>query len=299
MANHDHLRKWLMWEPRGHFDMYGVLPVAPSVPGAVLGVLFMHNAGWSTMCGHATIALGRWCIDEGLVPVTEPVTRFVIECPCGPVAVSVEIENGKPATVSFDSVPAFAAALDQTVQVPWQGQGNFSVDYDLAYGGAFYAVADAAQFGLVFGRDPARAFIEAAAAVTYTLRATATISHPDDPRLGFLYGTILTDGKDAWSPEATRNICVFAERQVDRSPTGSGVTARLALMQARGQIAQGQARQFESVVGSVFTGKISAMDRTAAGERIIARVSGRSYYAGRAQFVVEPDDPLAGGFLVE
>lgn len=298
MANHDHLRKLLMWEPRGHFDMYGVLPVAPGVPGAVLGVLFMHNAGWSTMCGHATIALGRWCIDEGLVAVTEPVTRFVIECPCGPVAVSVEITEGRPGNVSFESVPAFAAALDQTVEIDWGGETRFPVRYDLGYGGAFYAVAEAARFGLAFGKNPASAFIEAAARVTDALRASATISHPDDPRLGFLYGTILTDGKDNWSPEPTRNICVFAERQVDRSPTGSGVTARLALMHARGRIEAGQPRVFESVVGSAFTGEIAAVESNAAGVTIVARVSGRAHYTGTARFIVEDDDPLRGGFLL-
>ena len=298
MAQQDHLRRQLMWEPRGHFDMYGVLPVKPSVPGAVLGVLFMHNAGWSTMCGHATIALGRWCIDQGMVAISAPVTRFVIECPCGPVAVSVAIEDGRPGAVAFESVPAFAAALDQTVEIDWPGGERFSARYDLAYGGAFYAVADAAQFGLAFGRDPAARFIDTAARVTDALRASAAISHPDDPRLGFLYGTILTDGHDAWSPEPTRNICVFAERQVDRSPTGSGVTARLALMHARGLIRPGQQRIFESVTGSRFTGEIAALERNAAGETIIARVSGRAHYTGKAEFIVEEDDPLRGGFLV-
>jgi trans-L-3-hydroxyproline dehydratase len=291
--NHDHLRKAIMWEPRGHFDMYGVLPVEPSMPGAAMAVLFMHNSGWSTMCGHATIALGRYAIEAGIVPAVEPVTRFGLEAPCGLVEVSVAVHDGRPGLVSFESVPGFAAALDQVIDVVWRG-APLSVRYDLGYGGAYYAVVHASRFGLAFGRDPARDFVEAAAPVTDHLRTSLMISHPDDPRLGFLYGTILTDGRDQWSAEPTRNVCVFADRQVDRSPTGSGVTARLALMHARGQIATGQRRRFESIIGSGFDGEVVRADRN----RIIARVSGQAYSTGQSTFTFDADDPLNGGFLV-
>ena len=161
-AHHDHYRKFLMFEPRGHADMYGVLPVAPSHPQADLAVLFMHNEGWSTMCGHAVIALGRWAVDEGLVAAVEPVTIVKIECPCGLVVATVEVDGAKAGAVSFESVPSFLLAGDRTVELPSHG----TVAFDVAYGGAFYAIADCRQFGLEFGRSPARSFVDAATALS-------------------------------------------------------------------------------------------------------------------------------------
>lgn len=292
--NLDHLRKILMFEPRGHQDMYGALLVEPDLPGADLAVLFMHNEGYSTMCGHAIIALGRYAVDEGLVPAGDTVTIVNIECPCGMVVAEVAMHDGKAAEVSFDSVPSFLFARDQTIDLqPWG-----KISYDIAYGGAFYALADARQFGLRFGRDPAHAFVEAADRLTKAAARAVKLSHPDSDDLAFLYGSILTDGRDAFSPQATRNVCVFAERQVDRSPTGSGVTARLAAMHARGQIAPGQERLFESIIGTRFTGSVASVTPAGAHAAITARVAGRAFYSGSATFRVEDDDPLSGGFLI-
>lgn len=292
--NLDHLRKVLMFEPRGHADMYGALLVEPDLPGADLAVLFMHNEGYSTMCGHAIVALGRFAIDEGLVAPREPVTRVNIECPCGMVAADVEVANGKAGAVSFESVPAFLFAADRTIDVT----GHGPIRFDIAYGGAFYTLADCRQFGLEFGRDPVRAFVDAATALTGRVQATTPIEHPDHADLGFLYGSILTDGGDGSADRPTRNICVFADAQVDRSPTGSGVTARLAAMHAKGEVGLGEARLFESIVGSRFEGSVASITRAGAFDAVTARVSGRAYYSGRAEFMVEEDDPLGGGFLV-
>lgn len=291
--NLDHLRKILMFEPRGHFDMYGALLVEPDLPGADLAVLFMHNEGYSTMCGHAIFALGRYAVDHGLVPAKEPVTTVNIECPCGMVVASVEVENGKTGNVSFDSVPAFLHSGDRIIDLPDFGP----IRYDIGYGGAFYALADCRQFGLAFGQDRARDFVDAATALTEAVKREDALAHPDHDDLAFLYGSILTDGGDG-RDTPSRNICVFADAQVDRSPTGSGVTARLAAMHARGEVAIGETRVFESIVGSRFTGKVARV--TAAGEHpaIVAAVSGRAHYCGKAEFAVEDDDPLGRGFLV-
>jgi proline racemase len=290
----DHLRKILMFEPRGHSDMYGALLVEPDLPGADLAVLFMHNEGYSTMCGHAIIALGRYAVDQGLVAPEGDRAIVNIECPCGMVRADVSIRDGKAADVSFESVPSFLFARDQ--QLTLENRGRIS--FDIAYGGAFYALADARQFGLEFGRDPVSAFVEAADQLTRAVQAAIPLSHPDAEDLAFLYGSILTDGDDACSERPTRNICVFAERQVDRSPTGSGVTARLAAMQARGQIAAGQTRIFESIIGSRFSGSVASVTTCGPHPAITALVSGRAFYAGKAEFIVEEDDPLAAGFLV-
>lgn len=291
----DHLRRMLMFEPRGHYDMYGVLPVEPDLPGADLAVLFMHNEGYSTMCGHAVIALGRYAVDQGIVAAVEPVTTVNIECPCGMVVASVEIENGRAGAVSFESVPAFAAALDERVELPGYGQ----IGFDIAYGGAFYALADCRQFGLEFGRSRARDFVDAAGALTAKLKSDFPLSHPDHADLAFLYGTILTDGGNRADGVATRNVCVFADDEVDRSPTGSGVTARLAAMHAKGAIAPSETRLFESIVGSQFSGSVARTVTLSDGRPgIVARVGGRAYYTGKAEYILEEDDRLGRGFLV-
>jgi trans-L-3-hydroxyproline dehydratase len=274
----DHYRKILVFEPRGHYDMYGALLVEPSLPGADLAVLFMHNEGYSTMCGHAVIALGRYAIDYGLVAPQEPVTTVNIECPCGMVVASVEVTDGKTGVVSFESVPAFLAARDRRIQLP----GLDDIVFDVAYGGAFYAIADCRQFGLEFGRDRARDFVDAATALTEKVKAEVPLSHPDHDDLAFLYGSILTDGNESFSEEPTRNICVFADAEVDRSPTGSGVTARLAAMHAKGQIGIGQTRIFESIVGSQFAGNVARRTKAGPHDAVIARVAGRAYYSGNS-----------------
>ncbi|MER9072537.1 proline racemase family protein [Mesorhizobium sp. M0904] len=290
----DHLRKILMFEPRGHYDMYGALLVEPDLPGADLAVLFMHNEGYSTMCGHAIVALGRYAVDERLVAPREPLTTVNIEAPCGLISAAVEVRDGKAGAVSFESVPAFLFARDRRIELPGYGP----VGFDIAYGGAFYALADCRQFGLEFGRNRVRDFVDAATALTNKLKAELRLSHPDHADLAFLYGTILTDGQDAFSDTPTKNICVFAEAEVDRSPTGSGVTARLAAMHAKGQIEIGRARLFESIAGSRFSGAVARTATAGPHDAIIARVGGRAYYSGRAEFIVEDDDELGSGFLL-
>ena len=293
--NLDHLRKMLIFEPRGHHDMYGALLVEPALPGADMAVLFMHNEGYSTMCGHAIIALGRYAVDQGLVAAKEPVTLVNIECPCGMVAASVEVSDGKAGAVSFESVPAFLFASGNSVVLPDYGR----IHFDVAYGGAFYALADCRQFGLRFGRHGAAAFVKAATALTDRLKAELPLSHPEHEDLAFLYGTILTDGMEGEPGKPTRNICVFADAEVDRSPTGSGVTARLAAMHAKGQVGVGETRTFESIVGSRFEGTVARTTTAGPHAAILARVSGRAHYCGRAEFTLEEDDVLGRGFLVK
>ena len=291
----DHLRRLLMFEPRGHFDMYGVIPVEPDLPEADLAVLFMHNEGYSTMCGHAVIALGRWAVDSGRVKLRAPETPVAIQCPCGLVRARVAIEGGRPGAVRFESVPAFAFALDRTVEVPGAG----AVTLDIGYGGAFYAFLPAARFGLDVRRSPTRDLVDAAAVVIEAVKRQVPLEHPDDPDLAFLYGTILTDGADAWSEQPTANICVFAEREVDRSPTGSGVTARIALQHARGLIALGRERKFESVTGALFTGKALRETRAGRFPAVTVEVGGRAHYTGTARFTLEDGDDIGRGFLLK
>ena len=292
----DHLRTALMHEPRGHFDMYGVIPVEPDLPEADLAVLFIHNEGYSLMCGHAVLALGRYAVDKGLVEAQEPETRMVIQCPCGPVTVYAEVRGGRAGRVRFHSVGAFAYGLGRTAQVPGYGP----VPYDVAYGGAFYALAPASAFGRDVRNSPASELRAAASALSEAVAGECELAHPDSGELAYLYGSILTDGVEDERPSA--NICVFADAQVDRSPTGSGVTARMAARYARGQVKPGEERVFTSVTGSEMTGKVVSV---APGSGVggnhpvaVVEVAGRAHYTGSARFTIEPDDPLPAGFLL-
>lgn len=288
----DRFRRLLMAEPRGHADMYGALLVEPDLPEVDLAVLFLHNEGYSTMCGHAAIALGRYAVERGLVEVHEPETLVRLQCPCGLVEVRVEVAGGSAGAARFRSVPAFALARDAVALTERFGP----VTLDLAYGGAFYAVLPAASLGLDLETSPLAAIVAAALEVKAAAAAQLAVAHPLEPELGFLYGVILTDGAD--EAETTANICVFADGQVDRSPTGSGVTARLALMHRRGQIRQGEERRFRSVTGASFTGRVVATGSVGPHPAVVAEVGGRAFFTGEASFTLEPDDPLAWGFLL-
>lgn len=296
--NLDHLRRLIMFEPRGHYDMYGVIPVEPDLPDADMAVLFIHNEGYSTMCGHATIALGRYAVDQGIVTARAPLTEVRLQCPCGLVRVTVEVEatpdGFRTGAASFVSVPSFAFALDRTLEVAGIGV----VPFDIGYGGAFYALVDVAAIGLDLAASSLSELVEAADRITKAVAAAVPLDHPDDPDLAFLYGTILTDGSDGFGGAPTRNLCVFAEREVDRSPTGSGVSARIAVQHARGSIGLGQTRQFESVTGAIFTAKAVQAERAGRFDAVRVEVGGRAYYSGRSTFWVEPGDPLGGGFLL-
>lgn len=295
----DHLRRFLMFEPRGHADMYGALLVEPSLPGADLAVLFLHNAGYSTMCGHAVIALGRYAVDYGLVQKAAPATPVGIECPCGLVRASVEVrEDGTSGRVAFESVPAFLFAADVRVDVPGVGP----VTADISYGGAFYALADTALFGLDVRTSRVRDLVDAATALTEAVRAAVPLSHPEHDDLAFLYGSILTDGRERPEEGPSRNICVFADAEVDRSPTGSGVTARMAARVAKGTVGLGERCLFESVTGAVFEGEAMARTHCGAGAgarpAVTVRVSGQAHYSGAARYWLEARDEIGRGFLL-
>ncbi len=288
--HHDALRRAMNFEPRGHAGMYGVIPVKPSHPEAVLGVLFTHHEGYSTMCGHATIAIGRYVIDQGLVEKIEPVTRFAIEAPCGLLRLACTIEQGSVTHVQFESVPAFPVAFDRVVDVPGYG----SITTDISYGGAFYCLLPSSRFGLDFFETPVERLLDAAAALTDQVRATMTLSHPEAADLGFLYGTILTD--DAAPQDESYNLCIFAERQIDRCPTGSGVTARMALDAAKGLIKPGVTRVFRGISGEAFTGCVVGPTAGPMPQSVTVEIGGQSFYAGQGEFIIEADDPLGYGF---
>ncbi len=295
--NLDHYRRFIMWEPRGHSDMYGVLPVAPDIEGADMAALFIHNEGYSTMCGHASIALGRYALDRGIIPIIDGRATLHLQCPCGMVEVTTAAakKEASPTRSAFLSPPAFAFALSQEIAAP--GKGKIAID--IAYGGAFYAVLPAQRLDLDVRRSSTRDLAEAAHQITLAAKSAIRLEHPDSPELAFLYGTILTDGGSGKKEEGpSTNICVFADREIDRSPTGSGVTARIALAAARHEIALGDRRVFESVTGAKFETILAEAQAATPFPIVRVEVSGESYYTGRSVFTLEAGDPHLPGFLL-
>lgn len=291
--NFDHLRKALMWEPRGHADMYGCILTAPVTPGADLGVLFTHNEGYSTMCGHGIIGLTTVVLETGMLPSVSPETIVKIDTPAGLVTAYANVEDGHVRSVRFHNVPSFVLALDQKVEVP----GSGAVSYDLAYGGAFYAYVKATEVALSCTPENFRQLIEIGMAIKRAVMNSRPITHPFEADLSFLYGTILIG--PAHSPDAhSSNVCVFAAGEVDRSPTGTGVSGRLAIHYARGEIGVDQPIVIESIIGSRFTGRVVKTTIFGPHQAVIPEVEGTAHITGRNEFLIDPEDELRDGFIL-
>ena len=289
----DHLRTALMWEPRGHADMYGCIVTPPVTPGADIGILFMHNEGYSTMCGHGIIGITKVALETGLLPMTEPETTIKIDAPAGLITAHARVENGQVTEVRFHNVPSFVLALDQHVDVPGLG----SVRYDIAFGGAFYAFVRAEDAGVRCLPDDFRQLIEKGIVIKQAVMAARPIPHPFEEDLSFLYGTIFIEPPQGVGAHS-RNVCIFADGEVDRCPTGTGVSARLALHRARGEIDPGETIVVESIIGSRFTGRIVEETTFGPYPAVIPEVGGTAHITGRHEFLIDPDDPLREGFIL-
>ncbi len=291
--NHDALRTALMWEPRGHADMYGCVIVPPETEEADFGVLFLHNEGYSTMCGHGIIAVVTVALETGMMEASEPETTVRIDSPAGLITARARVSGGRVSSVAFENVPSFVLLADQVVQVPGLG----AVRLDVAYGGAFYAFVEAEQVGLTLGPESHSQLIEKGMAIKRAVMESLPIQHPFEADLGFLYGTIFT-GVPLSDDADSRNVCIFAEGEVDRSPTGTGVSARAAIHVARGDLKIGQSMVIESIIGSRFT--VKALEETKFGPypAVVPEVEGSASITGRNEFFIDPDDPLREGFIL-
>ena len=288
----DHLRRLLMWEPRGHREMYGCLIVPPVSPDADFGVLFLHNEGFSTMCGHGIIGVATVAAQTGMVKAREPETVVKIDAPAGPVRACVKMKNGSVESARFLNVPSFVLSLDQEVEVKGLGR----IRYDLAFGGAFYAYVQAEQLGLRCLPEETPQLVEQGMMIKHAVSSARPIEHPFEKDLSFLYGTIFV--APPVGDAGSRNVCIFADGEVDRSPTGTGVSGRLAIHFARKEVEIGQELVIESIIGSTFKGRIVERARFGPYEAVIPEVEGRAYITGRNEFLVDPDDPLKNGFMI-
>jgi proline racemase len=291
--NLDGLRTALMWEPRGHADMYGCLVTPPVSPEADIGVLFMHNEGYSTMCGHGIIGLVKVALETGLLPMTAPKTALKIDTPAGLVTARARVSEGHVQSVTFYNVPSFVLALDEAVDVPGLGR----VGYDLAFGGAFYAYVQAEEVGLTCTPDDFRPLIETGAAIKRAVMEARPIPHPFEEDLSFLYGTVFV-GPLSEGGTHSRNVCIFAEGEVDRCPTGTGVGGRLAIHYARGEIDVDQTIVVESIIGTRFSGRIVETTTFGPYAAVIPEVEGTAHITGGHEFWIDPSDPLRDGFIL-
>lgn len=294
-------RALLCGEPRGHADMYGAFLVPPDDAGAHLGALFWHKDGFSTACGHGTIALGAWAVASGLVPASaDGTTDVVIDVPSGRVTASVRTVGGRVADVTFINVPGYVHARGVEVAT---SRGTVAVD--IAFGGAMYAVLPVERFGLRVRPEDIPQLISAGREIRDALNAAGAAEHPQDPRLSGVYGTVFTEeaAAPARRPDGTRrlhhrNVTVFADGEVDRSPCGSGTAARVALLADAGQLHPGDELRHESVVGSVFHARIARLTNAHGLPAVVPAVTGTAYATGTCRFTVDPDDTLLPGFVL-
>ena len=290
--NLDHLRTGLMWEPRGHADMYGAIITDPETPDSDFGVLFMHNDGFSTMCGHGIIALTKVILDTGMIEKEgdDPVVRM--DTPAGKVTATGHRVDGKVEDVSFQNVPSFVYKSNQVIDVPEIG----IVQCDVAYGGAYYAFCDAGELGIGLQEIDFYRLIDTGKRIKKAVMESVEIEHPTEKELGFLYGIIFV-GRPADPEHHSRNVCVFADGEVDRSPTGTGVSARAAIHFGRGELSSGDPIVVESILGTCFQVKIMDVVDFGVYRAVVPEVQGSASITGQSRFYFDPDDPLRKGFI--
>ncbi|MGZ4214530.1 MAG: proline racemase family protein [Solirubrobacteraceae bacterium] len=279
----DRVRRMLCHEPRGHADMYGCFLVPPDDGGADLGVLFWHKDGYSTACGHGTIALGAWAVQSGRVSApADGEATVTIDVPSGRVTATVGMCAGEVQSVAFRNVPSFVVA---------RGVAAAGIEVDVAYGGAIYAFAPASSCGLRVEPDDLPELIAAGRAVKRELERTEIARHPHDDRLSGIYGTVFYEQV---GPLHQRTVAIFADGEVDRSPTGSATSARTALMIDEGSIGDTDSWRADSIVGTTFHAR--AIGRTPEG--LLTEVEGTAFRTGRHRFYLDPRDPLGTGFVL-
>lgn len=288
----DDLRLMLMREPRGHGAMSGAILQPPTRPDADWGVLFIEVSGLLPMCGHGTIGVATVLVETGMVEVTEPETVIRLDVPAGLVEARVQVEHGRAKRVTIRNVPSFLHARDRTVEVPGLG----TIAYDMAFGGNFYAITPAADAGLVV--DPARntELVEAGLKVMAAINAADRPVHPGDPRIHGCHHVVFHEpGRDGADAVAATSI---HPGWLDRSPCGTGTSARMAQLHARGELALDTDFVNESVIGTRFTGRLLEETDVAGVPAVIPQITGRAWITGMGQYLLDAEDPFPAGFAL-
>lgn len=290
--HYDWIRKFLMNEPRGHEVMSGALLVEPCHPEADFGVIYIETGGYLPMCGHDTIGCCTALIEAGLVEISEPYTNLKLDTPAGLIKVHIKVSNSKAEEVTFSNVPSF---LLKTIQVDVEGIGK--VECDIAYGGNFYGIMDARKLGIELTKENATTIIDQAIIIRNTINATEEIIHPEFP---FIHGlTHIEFYTDPVNPKAdVKNTVVVPPGGIDRSPCGTGTSAKLAVMYSKDEIKENELFVHESIVGSLFKARILDISTVKNVSAVIPEVTGSAWLMGMHQFFYNEEDPLKDGFLL-
>jgi proline racemase/trans-L-3-hydroxyproline dehydratase len=293
-AQLDDVRQLLVNEPRGHADMYGCFVTDPEDSDADIGVVFWHNAGYSTACGHGTIALVTWAVESGTVKREGPQATVVVDVPSGRLPTTVRIEGGKATSVRFRNVPSFVLRDKVDVTV-----GTQMISVDVAFGGAFYASVDVAGLGLTVQPRDLDRLIALGRSIKQAVELKVEVVHPLEPELRDIYGVIFfehLEGRDGHLHQ--RNVTIFADGEVDRSPCGSGTSARLAILDASGALTRGKNLVHGGILGTQFLSQVVGDARVGDHPAVITEVEGSAHLTGHHHFVLDPDDPIGTGFLL-
>jgi trans-L-3-hydroxyproline dehydratase len=292
----DHLRRALMFEPRGHLDMYGALFTEPERADSHAGVLFMHNEGFSTMCGHGIIAVVTIAFERGLIATGGEPGVLTLDAPAGQIRARAELTrvNGQTrvSRVSFVNVPSFVFASAVPVKI-----GARTVPVDVAFGGAFYAIVDAEAAGLPISAEHLTSLRTVGMAIKHAVESQLTVVHPTEPGLTGIYGTIFT-GPPTVAGADLRNVTIFAEAEVDRSPCGTGTCAVLAVLDAMGVVDDTRPFVHESLIGTTFAARVTGRTDVGSFPAIVPELAGEAWITGEHKFIVQKQDPLRGGFRI-
>jgi len=292
MNEADDVRTLLMYEPRGHSSMSGAILQPPTRPDADWGVVYIEVSGCLPMCGHGTIGVATVLVETGMVEVVEPVTTIRLDVPAGLVEARVHVEGGRAKAVTIRNVPSYVVGLDRTVHVPGVGE----VTYDLAFGGNFYAIVPIERLGIPFERNEKQRMLDVSLAMMEAINATGMPVHPENPAIRECHHVYLeAPGSDA---RHSRHAMAIYPGWFDRSPCGTGTSARMAQLHARGELALDTDFVNESFIGTTFTGRLVEETTVAGIPAVVPTITGRAWVTGTAQYILDPDDPFPAGFLL-
>lgn len=290
----DHLRTATMLEPRGHNDMFGSIITSPTNEEADFGIIFMDGGGYLNMCGHGSIGAVTVAIETGMIDPVEPVTEVMMDTPAGLVKATAQVVNGKVKEVSIVNVPAFLYKRDVKVEVPEIGE----ITFDIAFGGSFFAIIHAGQLGMTVEPKNTNKLTDLALKIRDIINTTVEIKHPT---LSHIKTVDLIEIYDKPThPDATyKNVVIFGQGQVDRSPCGTGTSAKMATLSAKGELKEGELFVYESILGTLFKGRIVGKTTVADYEAIIPEITGSAFITGFNHFVIDPEDPVKYGFVLK
>jgi len=293
MEHLDDHRRFLCHEPRGHADMYGGMVVPPDDPDGDVGIVFFHKDGFSTACGHGTIAIATWAIDTGRIAAPQDgEVDVVVDVPSGRLRTVANMLGGRVTSVRFTNVPSFVSATGLTVDTSFG-----PVTADMSFGGAFYAIVDSEAVGIPLRREALGRLRRAGVEIARAVEAAVRVVHPIEPGLGGVYGTVFT-GMAERAEADLRNVTVFAGEQVDRSPCGTGTAAVMAVLDAMGLLASDHPFVHESIVGTRCRGTVRRRTEVGDHAAIVPEIEGSAWITGEHTFLIDDDDPLKEGFVL-